>query len=119
MYEEGRFTTRGRELLNAIECLVFEKCVELVPGCKKKDAEVLGKGVADTLALEWGGQSVYVPMDNARRNAAIYEEFDGQNHHKLAEKFHMSTNQVYKIIADERKRRRQKQGSLFGFDKCG
>lgn len=112
MYEEGRFTLRGRELLNSIECLVAEKCRKALPSCNEHDAQILGRDVADTLALEWGGQSVYVPMDNARRNAAIYEEFNGQNHHDLAARYRLSIHQIYKIIAGERERRRQRQGNL-------
>ncbi|GFM37713.1 Mor transcription activator family protein [Desulfovibrio psychrotolerans] len=74
--------------------------------------ENLGRVVSSRLAEEWGGQLVYIPMNIGRRNARIYDQFTGDNVHDLAKKFRLSVQRVYKIIADERARRRMPQLNL-------
>ena len=74
----------------------------------------LGERVATRMGLELGGQNVYISTDRSRRNKAIYADFDGQNYHVLAKKYHLSERSIRKIINDETNRRRIRQTILPG-----
>lgn len=112
----SRFTQRGCELLKDVEAAVeaaTEQEIRIRGLLERKDLSDLPKGlgriIADHLAKEWGGQNVYIPMDNMRRNARLYDEFTGDNVHELAKKYRLSLARVYAIVADERSRRRAPQ----------
>lgn len=115
----SRFTQRGCDLLKDVEETVEATAAQemRIRGLleRKELASIpkdLGRVVADRLAEEWGGQSVYIPMDNARRNARLYNEFTGDNVHDLAKKYRLSLSAVYRIVADERSKRRTPQLTL-------
>lgn len=107
---------RGSELLKDVQTTV-QASVERELNARGVQSlnglpENLGRVVSSRLAEEWGGQLVYIPMNIGRRNARIYEAFTGDNVHELAKKFRLSVQRVYKIIADERARRKMPQLNL-------
>lgn len=115
----SRFTQRGCELLKDVEETVeaaTHRELRVRGLLERKDLAALpknlGRVIADRLAEEWGGQNVYIPMDSARRNARLYDEFTGDNVHDLAKKYRLSVARVYSIVADERSRRRTPQLTL-------
>ena len=75
-------------------------------GLPKDTADVFGERIADLIAEEWGGQSLYIPIGLARRRAVrnerILEEFTGDNVPQLARKYGMSIQTVYRIVKRER-----------------
>lgn len=93
-----------RDHLARTKLLPAEKCDAL--------AESLAKHLADWLALSWGGQQVYLPKDNQRRAALIWQEFDGNNVPELASKYGVCIHTIYRIIKREREARQLRQGSL-------
>jgi len=114
--ERGAFSQRGSELLNAVQLMVQMEAERelrirgLLSGQNLSSLSAeLGKVVANQLAEEWGGQHVYIPMDKARRDSRIYELFDGTNHHELAKRFKLGVPTIYKILDQERARRRTPQ----------
>lgn len=89
--------------------------------------EIKAKAVAQEatalIADNWGGQSVYIPMDiKARassRNKKIIEAFTGDNVSDLVREFNLSKQTIYRIVKEEREKRKQeidrrspRQGSL-------
>lgn len=64
----------------------------------------------DWLTTAWAGQIVYIPMDLERRNARLYEAFDGKNHSELIRRFNMCASTVYKVIQREREKRASVRG---------
>ncbi len=77
-----------------------------------------GERVANMLAEDWGGINIYIPKGKNRRlrqrNAQLWAEFTGDNISELARKFGLSEQRAYAIIAEERARRRLRQGTLPG-----
>ena len=87
-------TNRGSDLLNQIEAIIEE---ELANG-----TTTLARRVTTRIALEFGGEQIYLPKDKARRDARIFDEY------KLSE------STLYQVIRAERSRRRLRQGVLPG-----
>lgn len=96
---------RSRELIEEVRGALAEFAAEELARGQDGMPERLAHRFTDWLTDCWGGQQLYFPMDLARRNARIWEEFTGANHADLAEKFRMSVNTVYAILRDERGRR--------------
>ncbi len=88
----------------------------LLPHVAQGMADALGQRVADLLAEDWGGISVYVPKRTerrlAQRNARIYRAFTGDNVTDLAKEYGLSEVQVYTVIRAEREKRGMKQARL-------
>lgn len=87
-------------------------------GITTEVADQCGVALADFLAEHWGGQLINFPKNRlfklAQRDMAIYEEFTGNNHAKLALKYNMSTRGIYKLITRAQKRFiAEKQPDLF------
>jgi len=87
-------------------------------GASSRAAADFGKELAFHMAENWGGQSVYIPMDLAgrrsERNEQIYKKFNGANAAGLAREYKISVQMIYRIIKAERAARAQKQYSLLG-----
>lgn len=81
------------------------------------EAKRVAQEAAAHVADNWGGQSVYIPMDlvarMSSRNAEIYSAFSGDNISELVRKFGLSRQAIYRIIRVERQKRSPRQGSLF------
>lgn len=118
--EPGRFSSRGAEMLDSVEAETAAIVAELLrptalpPTAQASLAKSAGQQVAERLRVQWGGQHVYISFDRARRNAAIYAAFKGDNHHELAAKFNLGVGTIYDIIKKELERRRVKQLTLLG-----
>ncbi|NDV21022.1 DNA-binding protein [Pseudodesulfovibrio sp. JC047] len=86
-------------------------------GIDPNKAKRAAQDAAAHIADNWGGQSVYIPMDLVTRmntrNSDIYSEFSGDNISELVRKFGLSRQAIYRIIRVERQRRLPRQGSLF------
>ena len=118
--EQGRFSTRGAEMLDSVEAETAAIVADLLRPTSLPQttqatlAKNAGKQVAERLRVQWGGQHVYISFDRTRRNNAIYEAFTGDNHHELAARFGLGVNTIYSIIKEEMERRRMKQLTLLG-----
>lgn len=66
-------------------------------------AAAFGAELAQAMAAEWGGQSIYVPTGLFYHVAQLHQDvwaaFDGTNHQQLAKRFKVSVVWIYKIIA--------------------
>ena len=66
-------------------------------------AEAFGAELAQAMAAEWGGQSIYFATGLFYRVAQFHQEvwaaFDGSNHNQLAKRFKVSQVWIYKIVA--------------------
>jgi len=86
-------------------------------GISKDDAKAVAQEAAAHIADNWGGQSVYIPMDlvarMSSRNAEIFKAFTGDNISELVREFGLSRQAIYRIVKAERQRRSPRQGSLF------
>lgn len=78
-------------------------------------AAEIGSEASDKVAEHWGGQNIYFPFDLApRRNAQIYAEFTGDNQHKLAAKYGVSLQHIYRVIKIQQAiELASRQGGLF------
>ncbi|MBB4819277.1 Mor family transcriptional regulator [Pseudomonas alcaligenes] len=80
-------------------------------------AEQAGGAVADHLATQWRGATLYIPADYrhqvTKRDLQILAEFNGRNHHMLARKYGLTASSIYKLLkrVQERKFDRD-QGKL-------
>lgn len=99
-------TNRGSDLLNQIEAIIEE---ELANG-----TTTLARRVTTRIALEFGGEQIYLPKDKARRDARIFDEYTGDNVLELRARYKLSESTLYQVIRAERSRRRLRQGVLPG-----
>ena len=109
---------RYAELLDDVAAKVARMARCGLPPMEEEAARDFGRRVADMLAEDWGGSSVYIPKNLAsrfrRRDALLYREFTGQNVQELAQKYGLTQQRVYAIIKAERTRRAHAQRSLPG-----
>lgn len=111
-----RFPPGYPELLEHIGQIVYRDLVER--GVHPKIAENLALEVGDSICAAVGGTQIYIPRAIAyrlsQRDAAIYNEFRGDNYAQLARKYDLSEVQIRNIVnrctEDERRRR---QNPLF------
>lgn len=65
-------------------------------------AEAFGAELAQAMATEWGGQSIYFPTGLiykvASLHQAVWDAFTGTNHNELAKQFRVSRVWIYKIV---------------------
>ena len=103
---------RYAELLDDVAARVANMA-RCVPSVNETEARNFGRRVADMLAEEWGGSSVYIPKNLAsrfrRRDAELYRAFTGHNIEELARKYGLTQQRVYSIIKAERARRARSQ----------
>ncbi len=94
------------ELLDGVAVRVANMAL---PAVSEEEARAFGRRVADMLAEDWGGSSVYIPKNLAarfhKRDAMLYREFTGSNIAELAQKYGLTQQRVYAILKAERARR--------------
>ena len=118
MSRRGKSAEYGSELLANIEAVVSAAVKKklsgagVAPGLMEAVAAAAGEEAAEDIRIHFGGMQVYINQDKARQDAAIYDAFTGDNIHELVRRFHLSESMIYRIIKNERERRRIKQGSL-------
>ena len=65
-------------------------------------AEQAGAAAADHLSVAWAGSTVCFPKDHryklTKRDLRILAEFNGRNHHALAQKWDLTENAIYKLL---------------------
>ena len=96
------------ELLDGVAVRVAGMARSGLPAVGEEEAREFGRRVADMLAEDWGGSSVYIPKNLARfrkRDAKLYREFTGNNIAELAQKYGLTQQRVYAILKAERARR--------------
>lgn len=110
---------RGAELLDDIARKVAGMARVVLPEERQSEAESFGRRVADMLADDWGGISVYFPKSASsrfqRRNADLFADYTGRNMVELAKKYGLSEQRIYAILKEERARRRVRQMVFPGF----
>lgn len=111
-------TERYAELLDDVASKVANMARCGLPSVEEEAARAFGRRVADMLAEDWGGSSVYIPKNLAsrfrRRDAELFRAFTGHNIEELARKYGLTRQRVYAIIKAERTRRAHMQLSLPG-----
>ena len=82
-----------------------------------EQAEQVAYELASAMTKHWGGSMLYVPKTDPnkviKRNRAIWDDFTGNNHHQLAQKYDLATPTVYQILADFQKSLPKTQEDLF------
>lgn len=75
-------------------------------GLSDDDAERIAMEQAEDVRIRFVGGSVYMPkctqQNIVRRNAEIYRQFNGRNHHALAQRYNLTLSSIYEILARER-----------------
>lgn len=109
---------RYAELLDDVAAKVAGMARCGCPLMTEADAKDFGRRVADMLAEDWGGSSVYIPKNLAsrfrHRDSQLYREFNGRNVVELAARYGLTQQRVYAILKAERARRGSGQLSLPG-----
>ncbi len=114
MSEYGR--GRGPELLLDLADKVADQLTRA--GLDLDQATRIGSDIASSIAKDWGGQNIYVPLGLSiflsKRDQEIYEEFNGSNHAVLARKHHVSEQWIYSIVKSAHKAEiARRQGDMF------
>ncbi len=85
-------------------------------GVSEAKAKSFAAEAVATLADDWGGQNIYIPMDmvgrRSQRNIKMYREFRGDNAPELASKYGLSVQHVYRITKAMRRELAPRQHSL-------
>lgn len=107
---------RAPELLAALADTVAAELV--AAGIDNERAADIGIKVMDRMRDTWGGEPIYFPkgcaIDISRRDLAIWEKFDGQNHVELAREYDLSVIHIYRVVkAVGTFMRAQRQSDLF------
>ena len=74
--------------------------------------DATAEAIVSTMSKMYGGCPIYIRKNdgqNSERNAEIYRQFNGKNSTDLCRKFGLSYQQIYKIIAKERKKNEPKR----------
>ncbi len=104
---------RYAELLDDVAAKVARMARCGLPPMEEGAAKDFGRRVADMLAEDWGGASVYIPKNLAshfrRRDAELYRAFTGDNVQELAQKYGLTQQRIYAIIKAERARHARAQ----------
>lgn len=104
------------ELLSDLADQVALKLVE--HGVELEKSADIGFAVAEHVRANWSGQSLYLPKgvqyQLSRRDAEIFEQFNGTNHELLARRYNLTVMRVYQILkAVKAEMIKKRQNSLF------
>ncbi len=88
-------------------------------GAKPEQARELSFVALRALAKYHGGRTFYLPrgdgLEQAFRDARMWAEFNGRNIRELGEKYDLTEQRVYQVLAEQRALRSRKiQPTLFG-----
>jgi Mor family transcriptional regulator len=115
--QEQRDTPRhlGKELLQDLADKLAKQAQDSL-GVSEAKAKSFAEEAAAALADDWGGQNIYIPMDQvgrrSQRNTQLYREFRGDNAPELAQRYGLSVQCVYRIIKAMRAAYAPRQHSL-------
>lgn len=87
-------------------------------GTTQEDAARIAHEAAEAVRRNWGGQLLYLPKGEryelSQRDLQIWNEFNGRNLRRLAQKYGLCDQQVYKVLAKVRaSQTRRVQPDLF------
>lgn len=87
-------------------------------GLPAERAYAIAFRIAEYIRTDWGGAAPYLPKGLAyqlsRRDAEIFDKFNGHNHQELAREYGLTTVRIYQIVGIMRERAfRQRQQQLF------
>ena len=101
-------------LLGELAGLFHARLAQCLPA---DTAERLALTLANDIGQTWEGCQIYIPKQDglarARRDAAIWQAFNGRNITELAHHHRLTVTQVYDILA---RRRASRQRALFEGD---
>lgn len=70
-------------------------------GIDEEIAVIVSNNICERMCESWGKQLIYFPEFDSQerlvRNAKIFNECNGSNHHELAKKYDLSIQAVYRI----------------------
>ncbi len=91
---------RRHELMGDVAEQTALRMIE-VHGIDAEKACDIGNDLADFLSKRWGGQSVYIAVDEqvwqSKRDQQIYQRMERGNAHELGKEFGLSFVRVYQI----------------------
>lgn len=102
MSQAQDFLISFEEEIQAELIKLFKSQKLLKPEDRLPVSSSLAKALADYLAMNWGGQQIYIPLDSRRRSRMAYDEFTGDNHADLALKFGVSVTTIYKWLKQQK-----------------
>lgn len=113
---DGKFTTLGTAFLQDMVGIGAD-IIATAAQLPTEQAEQIAYDLAQTMTAHWGGSMLYVPKTNPEklraRNLTIWDDFTGNNHHQLAQKYDLSTIAIYKILAEVKNSLPKPQKDLF------
>ena len=115
-HTDGKLTKLGTAFLQDMVG-IGAAIVQASAKISSEQAEQVAYELASAMTKHWGGSMLYVPKTDPnkviKRNRAIWDDFTGNNHHQLAQKYDLATPTVYQILADFQKSLPKTQEDLF------
>lgn len=115
-HTDGKLTKLGTAFLQDMVG-IGTAIVQASAKIPSEQAEQVAYELASAMTKHWGGSMLYVPKTDPnkviKRNRAIWDDFTGNNHHQLAQKYDLATPTVYQILADFQKSLPKTQEDLF------
>ena len=115
-HTDGKLTKLGTVFLQDMVG-IGAAIVQASAKISSEQAEQVAYELASAMTKHWGGSMLYVPKTDPnkviKRNRAIWDDFTGNNHHQLAQKYDLATPTVYQILADFQKSLPKTQEDLF------
>ena len=115
-HTDGKLTKLGTAFLQDMVG-IGTAIVQASAKIPSEQAEQVAYELASAMTKHWGGSMLYVPKTNPekilKRNLGIWNDFTGNNHHQLAQKYDLATPTVYQILADIQNTLPKPQKDLF------
>ena len=113
---DGKFTSLGTAFLQDMVGIGAD-IIATSAQIPTEQAQQIAYDLAQSMTAHWGGSMLYVPKTNPekilKRNLGIWNDFTGNNHHQLAQKYDLATPTVYQILADIQNTLPKPQKDLF------
>ncbi|MDE6671301.1 MAG: hypothetical protein K2K16_03805 [Ruminococcus sp.] len=91
--------------------------LEQLSGDQRELAEIVGIEAYRKLVENYGGMCIYIykleTILRERRNAEIFNEFDGMNYRELAKKYNLSEKTIREIVSGKKEEPIDGQGGFF------
>lgn len=114
--KRGKFNEQAENFFNDLRTFGTQ-VITHTSHLDKTTASQIANELANRLAQHWGGSMFYVTKHNTwqyhERDLAIWQAFNGTNHHELGQRFNLSVPYIYEILARVRKNHASNQKDLF------
>jgi len=114
--QDGKFTKLGTAFLQDMVGIGAD-IIATAAQLPKEQAEQIAYDLAQSMTVHWGGSMLYVPKVNPekvrKRNLAIWDDFTGNNHHQLVQKYDLSMGKIYQVLAEVKSTLPKPQKDLF------